>query len=120
MKPMISYYHLTSNVNDEFPILGSKDITKTIRSYFILEYFARKSRHDCRMSQLTSDSFLSSDHTFKVAANIGFFWNNIWVKVYDSLFIVSNEIGMVLVWLLAKGTIFENVENLLNNLQKRF
>ena len=72
------------------------------------------------MSQLTSDSWLSSDHTFKVAANIGFFWNNRWVKVYDSLFIVLNEIGMVLTWLLTKGTKFENVENLLNNLQKRF
>ena len=72
------------------------------------------------MSQLTSKSWLSSDHTFKVAANIGFFWNNRWVKVYDSLFIVLNEIGMVLAWLLTNGTKFENDENLLNNLQKRF
>ena len=117
---MISYYHFTSNVNDEFPILDLKDTTKTIRSCFILEYFARKSLYDCRMSQLTSDSWLSSDHTFKVAANIGFFWNNRWVKVYDSLFIVLNEICMVLTWLLTKGTKFENVENLLNNSQKRF
>ena len=55
---MINYYHLTSNVNDEFPILDLKDTIKTIRSCFILEYFARKSLYDCRMSQLKSDSWL--------------------------------------------------------------
>ena len=72
------------------------------------------------MGRLTSDSWLSSDHTFKVAADIGFFWNNRWVKVYDSLFTVFNEIVTVLAWLLTKRTKFENIENVLNNLQERF
>ena len=64
-------------------------------------------------------SSLSADHTFKVASNIGFWCNGKWVHLYDSLFIVMNEIGVVMSWQLCKGTSFSAVEGLLHRLKDR-
>ena len=45
----------------------------------------------------------SFDHSFKVAANVGFLQEDgIWVNQYDSLFIVLNQNGKVLTWQLTK------------------
>lgn len=63
--------------------------------------------------------WLSSDHTFKVSANIGFWHKGVWVKQYDSLFCVLNEHGQVVAWQLTKGTSFEKVRTLLTNLYAR-
>ena len=70
------------------------------------------------MYQMTA-SWLSADHTFKVSANIGFWSNGKWIKLYDSLFIVMNEVGVVLSWRLCKGTSFIGVEDLLQRLKDR-
>ena len=62
---------------------------------------------------------LSADHTFKVSSNIGFWCDGKWIQLYDSLFIVMNEIGVVLSWKLSKGTGFHNVQDLLISLKER-
>lgn len=54
-------------------------------------------------------SSLSADHTFKVSSNIGFWCNGKWVHLYDSLFIVMNEAGVVM----------STVEGLLHRLKDR-
>ena len=40
--------------------------------------------------------WLSADHTFKVSANIGAWFQGVWVKQFDSVFTVLNEKGQVL------------------------
>ena len=71
------------------------------------------------MSILPGES-ISFDHTFKVAANIGFLRDDgIWVPQYDSLFLVLNSDGKVLTWQLTKGTAFSQIQTLLSNLNKR-
>ena len=63
---------------------------------------------------------ISFDHTFKVAANIGFLRDDgVWVPQYDSLFIVLNKNGQVLTWQLTKGTAFSQIEILLRELKER-
>ena len=64
-------------------------------------------------------SSLSADHTFKVSSNIGFWCNGKWVQLYDSLFIVMNEIGVVMSWQLCKRTSFHAVNGLLHQLKDR-
>lgn len=62
---------------------------------------------------------LSADHIFKVSANIGFWCRGKWIQLYDSLFVVMNEIGVVMSWRINKGTSFQGVEDLLHNLKTR-
>ena len=40
---------------------------------------------------MTPTKWLSCDHMFKVSANIGFWFNKRWVKLYHTLVIVLNE-----------------------------
>lgn len=62
---------------------------------------------------------ISFDHTFKVAANIGYpRADGKWIPQYDSLFIVMNEDGLILTWL-TRGTTYAEVVYLLENLKCR-
>lgn len=63
--------------------------------------------------------WLSSDHTFKVSANIGFWHRGTWIKQYDSLFCVLNEKGQVITWQLTKGTSFEKIRTCLTDVKLR-
>ena len=57
------------------------------------------------------------DHTFNVATNIGYLReDNVWVPLYDSLFIVMNSKGQVVSWQLTKGTGFTQIEQSLQTL----
>ena len=94
---------------------GSKIITSVIAR----EYFSKEHLYAQRMMQMTCNKWLSCDHTFKVSANIGYWLNKKWIKLYDTLFIVLNEDGLVLCWKLCKGTKFSSVHNLLKLLQER-
>ena len=62
---------------------------------------------------------INADRTFKVSANIGFWCEGNWIQLYDSLFIVMNEINIVLAWKLCKGTAFDKVEDMLTSLKDR-
>ena len=92
---------------------------KVITSCIARNYFQKEHLYIERMCQHTSDKWLSCDHTFRVSANIGFWFNNRWVKLYDTLFIVLNEEGVVLSWKLCRGTKFSSVENVLQLLKER-
>lgn len=94
---------------------GAKIITACI----IKDYFENEILYSRRMCQMTARKWLSCDHTFKVAANVGFWWNKSWIKVYDTLFLIMNENGVVLTWQLCKGTAFDAVEHLVQELKER-
>lgn len=64
-------------------------------------------------------SWLSSDHTFKVAGNVGAQQNGGWNHQFDSLLLVMNEDGIVLAWQLTRGTGFAGVKTLLMGIRKR-
>lgn len=63
--------------------------------------------------------WLSADHTFKVSANIGYWKNRHWTKMFNSLFILMNEKIEVLAWQLTKGTSLDNVNSLLCGVKYR-
>lgn len=81
-------------------------------------YFEKEHLYHARMCQMRAAS-LSADHTFKVSVNIAFWCEAKWIQLYDSLFIVMNEIGIILAWKLCKGTAFDKVEDLLTSLKDR-
>ena len=60
--------------------------------------------------------FISIDHTFKAAANVGFKKDGKWIKQYDSLFVAMNECGNVKGFQFTMGTGFDNVEDLMKNI----
>ena len=62
---------------------------------------------------------LSADHTFKVSANIGIVKDGHWMKIYDSVFLVMNEAGVVMSWRLCKGSKFVTIEDSLWQLKNR-
>ena len=64
-------------------------------------------------------SWLSSDHTFKVAGNVGLWQNGHWIRQFNSLFSVMNEDGIVLAWQLTRGTGFARVKTLLIGIMNR-
>lgn len=63
--------------------------------------------------------WLSADHTFKVFANIGYWSNRKWIKLYNAVFIVMNEENKVLAWQLTRGTSIDTVQSLLTGLYQR-
>ena len=105
-----------SQQQSEFPSFlpkGKKTGEKIATACFIQDYFAKEHLYSRRMC------WLSADHTFKVSANIGLWCNGKWIQLYDSIFIVMNEVGVVLSWRLCKGTSFNEVEDLLQQLKDR-
>ena len=79
---------------------------------YIEDFFTKESIYHERMTRLNAESILCN-HTFKVAANIGFKnpTNGTWVKMYDSVFCILNENGQVVKWCF-KGTSFDKVTTL--------
>ena len=56
-------------------------------------------------------SSISFDHTFKVAANIGYVREDgKWIPQYDSLFLVMKEHRKIVTWQLTMGTSFSQIE----------
>ena len=75
----------------------------------VQDYFAKEVQYSQRMCQMTAVN-LSADHTFKIAANIGIMRDGKWIKMFDSLFLILSEVGVVMSWALCKGTKFVAVE----------
>ena len=91
---------------------------KLIRQCFVYDYSTKEKLYNARMASFTG-SWLSSDHTFKVAGNVGIWQNGLWIRQFDSLFSVMNEDGIVLAWQLTRGTGFARVKTLLVGIRKR-
>ena len=91
-------------------------IAKVILAKFIKD----ENLYLTEITQIPVGESISFDHTFKVAANIGFRRDDgVWVPQYDSLFIVLNPTGKVLTWQLTKGTAFSQIGQLLTDLKHR-
>lgn len=75
------------------------------------------------MSQksLSSDCWLSCDHTYKSVSNIGSvrLMDNKWVNQYTGLFCILNAAGNVITWKMTKALSFEHVEDVLISLRTR-
>ena len=72
------------------------------------------------MLQIPTSKQISCDHTFKVAANIGYLrQDGTWVHQYDSLFLVMNANRQELTWQFTKGTSFSQIQTLLTDLKER-
>ena len=63
------------------------------------------------MAQLTGDKWISCDHTFKVASNIGYLReDNKWVRQYSAVFFVLNNEGKVISWQFTNATSFADIQ----------
>lgn len=91
---------------------------KLIRQCFVHDYCTKEKLYNARMSSFTG-GWLSSDHTFKVAGNVGLWQNGHWIRQFDSLFSVMNEDGIVIAWQLTRGTGFARVKTLLMGIRNR-
>ena len=58
---------------------------KLIRQCFVYDYCTKEKLYNARMASFTR-SWLSSDHTFKVASNVGIWQNGHWIRQFDSVF----------------------------------
>ena len=72
------------------------------------------------MAALSTSEFISIDHTFQVAANLGYLRpDSKWVSLHKSLFIVLNNIGQVMAWQLTQSTSTDEAKDLLASLVER-
>ena len=72
------------------------------------------------MASLSTFNFVSIDHTFKVSANLGYLRpDGKWISLYNSLFIVLNNIGQVIAWQLTQSTSVDETKDLLSSLVER-
>ncbi len=94
----------------------------SITSIFLQNFFSEKEElFNDHMRSIVSNGWISIDHTFKVASNIGYFRSDQkWVTQYSSVFIIMNEEGEVLSWQLTKTETTSEVKELLESLLSRF
>ena len=72
------------------------------------------------MSLETTSGYLSIDHTFKVAANLGYVRpDGRWVPQYKSVLIVLNNKRKIISWQLTKTTSLDEVTPMLTALSER-
>lgn len=106
-------------IQDKF--LGS-DLSNTpsnnlITKCFLVTFLRNEQLYTREMYSINVGPSITWDHTFKVATNIGYLRvDNVWVPVYDSLFIAMNSEGHVVSWQLTKGTGFTQIEQSLQSL----
>ena len=93
-----------------------------LTSAFLQEFFMSREDHmnSYMRSLSTSGGSITIDHTFKVAANIGYFRSDKkWTTQYNSVFIVLNEAGQVLTWKFTQTESYQEVEPVLSSLRGR-
>ena len=86
----------------------------------IIEFQKNEAMYCADMASKMVGKCLRLDHTFKVAANIGYLClDKKWITQYGSVFIVLNALGQVVTWQLTNSTSFDEVESLLFTLKER-
>ena len=94
--------------------LISKSPSNIIASLFLSLFLENERRYLHAIEQVTVGRTISFDHTFKIAANIGYSRSDgVWVTQYDSMFIVMNQEGKIIKWQFTKGTSLEQVRTIL-------
>lgn len=109
------------NIDDFWSSSVSKSPSNDVLAKCFLAGFLQYEQHYMReMMCIPIGESISFDHTFKVAANIGYLREDSqWIPEYGGLFIVLNEKGQVLTWQLTNGTSFANIKTLLQDLAER-
>lgn len=98
-----------------FPAPSNDVLCKCFVAYFL----DNKKYYDHLIQQLGAN-YISFDHTFKTASNIGYLRSDgKWVNQYNSVFFVMNEVGQIIAWQLTRSTSLDEVELLLANLATR-
>ena len=79
-----------------------------IRSVYVASFNEKKHVFTEAINSLNA-KWISCDHTFKAAANIGFERkeNGAWITQYTSLFYIINEKGQVIRWSFAMSESFD-------------
>ena len=100
-----------------FPTPSNDVLTKC----FLVHFQQCKHAYEKSMSSLTATKFISFDHTFKLATNIGYIRHDgCWITKYSSAFFVLNEAEQVLSWQLTSSTSLDEVYPALDALALRF
>ena len=77
---------------------------------FVVECFMNKEAYSTHMSLIPIKKYISIDHTFRVASNIGYVRSDgKWFTLYKSLFIAMNENGQVVTWFFTRTTSIDEV-----------
>ena len=91
-----------------------------IAQCFLRDFLEKEQYYISEMASLKSSSWISCDHTFKVACNIGYLRDDKrWIQQYSSVFFVLDNQGRILSWQFTNTTSFNVVENILTNLHDR-
>ena len=110
----------TFNLMESMPMklpLPSNDI---LRKCFLVQFAQNQHLYTTSMAKKTAKKFISFDHTFKVAANLGYLRpDGKWITQYNSAFIVMNEVGHIMAWQFTKTTSIDEVNSLLKGVSRR-
>lgn len=109
---------LDTSLINFFDIPLSKSPSNDIISKaFLVTFLENEQLYLREMMNIPIEEAISFDHTFKVAANIGYLREDgRWITKYNGLFLVLNNNVQVLTWQLTKGTSFADTEVVLKNL----
>ena len=91
-----------------------------IARYFLIHFQEHEMFFNRQMKDLRVKHCLRIDHTFKVASNIGYLWQDgKWVTQYSSVLMVLNEEGQAVAWQLTNSTSLDEVYALLCNVKEQ-
>jgi len=84
------------------------------------QFLEHKAHYFREMALETTSGYISIDHTFQVAANLGYVRpDGRWVSQYKSVLIVLNNKGKIIAWQLTKTTSLDEVMPMLTALNQR-
>ena len=113
----ISLLTLSSITNLYLPYPSNDFLT----NIFLQNFAENRNIYTHEMASLSTSGFVSIDHTLKVTANLGYLRpDGNWVSIYNSLFIVLNNVGQVIAWQFTRTTSIDETSQLLSSLFNRF
>ena len=116
-KDEITSFALSDSLKSIIKPYPTNDI---IARCFMIVFQKYEQAYLSHMASFKVQRCLRLDHTFKVASNIGYLRSDgKWVTLYETIFIVLNEEGVVVSWQFTKSTSLEEVKPLLLALKER-
>ena len=96
--------------------------TKRIITDIVVGNFKRFEPLISKQFSSAKAKWISCDHTFKTAANIGYHRDSDgkWIKQYKAVFCILNEMGQVVQWQFTTSEGFDELRPMFENLRKRF
>jgi hypothetical protein len=96
--------------------------TRHVINDIVVANFGRFEQLISKQFSSTKAKWISCDHTFKTAANIGYQRDadKKWIKQYKAVFCILNEKGQVLQWQFTSSEGFDEVRPMFENLKERF